>query len=510
MRLKNKSNWTYVALALLWLLVSLPLFLNYCMEGTELQYHLLRMEGLKDGLLSGQFPVRIQPNWMGGAGYAVSIFEGDAFLLFPALLRMVGLPVQTTYSLTIAMLNLTALLIAYNSFKGIFKDPVIGLMGSLLYVFAPYRLDTLYAKADLGESIAICFLPMLMYGCYRFLTQDLKKPENKYIWAHIALGLSALFQTHLTLFEIAVFWFALLCVLSWRKLFNKETVYQLSKLVCAFLVLNAWMLIPLADYLIRKDLRFKWGSSAIQSKGVYWLHYLTTFFVNGDSREFSQQRMAGTAALGVGFALTCMALVYVWMLFTHKYREERKTEGLWRFASKVAVVSAVTIWMSTLYFPWDYLRSKNRMVQVLTVGLKSPAEFLPVVTVGLCFLGCVIFWQIKKTEVQKVFAIAMAVVLGLSLTTSTVLLVDYMENRSSLSINDEEDLDTMQILDGDYLFLIPGENERNMHTDPSIWYWRGSEVVSVVGWFVLGAGWMAVMWKKHRKEECDVEKVRDI
>lgn len=507
MKLKNKANWICAALALLWLLISLPLFLNYCMEGTELQYHLLRIEGLKDGLLSGQIPVRIQPNWMNGEGYAVSIFEGDTFLLLPVLFRVMGLSVQTAYRLMLAVLNLAAVWIAYSSFKGMFGDSAIGLIGSLLYVCAPYRLDALYAKADLGESIAICFLPMVLHGCFRLLTQNGTKPENKYTWAYITVGMSVMFQTHMTSFEIALFLVVLLCAFSWKKTFAKESIGQLCKMAGAFLVLNAWLLIPFADYMLNKDLRFKWGSSGIQSKGVYWLHYLTMFFVNGDSREFSQQRMAGTAALGVGFALTCLALVYAWMLFTGKYREERKIEPLWRFTSKLAAVSAIVIWMSTQYFPWDILRSESRIVQVLTVGLKSPAEFVPAVTVGLSFLGCVLLWQIKKAEPQKLYTFAMAAVIGLSMTTTEVLLVDYMENRSAQYIYAEEDLDSMQILDGDYLFLNPDANERNIHTDVNTWYWRVSEVISALGWLALGTGTVAEIWKCRGKEGCYVEKI---
>ncbi|MBQ7359843.1 MAG: hypothetical protein IJW63_07110 [Lachnospiraceae bacterium] len=507
MKLKNKANWICAALALLWLLISLPLFLNYCMEGMELQYHLLRIEGLKEGLLSGQFPVRIQPNWMNGEGYPVSIFEGDTFLMLPVLFRVVGLSVQMAYRLMLAVLNVVAIWIAYSSFKGMFGDPAIGLIGSLLYVCAPYRLDALYAKADLGESIAICFLPMVLYGCFRLLTQNGTMPENKYTWLYITVGMSAVFQAHMTSFEIALFLFVLLCVAGWKKVFRRESICHLCKAAGAFLVLNAWLLIPLVDYLLHKDLRFKWGSSAIQSKGVYWLHYLTTFFVNGDSREFGQQRMAGTAALGIGFALTCLILVYAWMLFVGKYREARKTEPLWGFASKVAVVSAIVIWMSTQYFPWDLLRSESRIVQMLTVGLKSPAKFLPVATVGLSFLGCILLWQIKRAEPQKVFAFVMAAVIGLSMTTTEVLLVDYMENRSAQYIYEEEDLDTMQILDGDYLFLSPDANERNMHTDVNVWYWRVAEVMSAIGWIALGTGMVARAWRHCGKEDCYVEKI---
>lgn len=63
-------------------IASAGLFMEYNVIGHDLDFHLLRIEGLKDGLLSGVFPVRIQPNWVNGWGYPVSIMYGDLTLFF--------------------------------------------------------------------------------------------------------------------------------------------------------------------------------------------------------------------------------------------------------------------------------------------------------------------------------------------------------------------------------------------------------------------------------------------
>lgn len=55
-------------------LTSYPLFTPYLYETHDLNFHLLRIEGIKEGLLAGNFPVRIQLSWLGGNGYAVSVF----------------------------------------------------------------------------------------------------------------------------------------------------------------------------------------------------------------------------------------------------------------------------------------------------------------------------------------------------------------------------------------------------------------------------------------------------
>ena len=53
----------HFGLALLLLFSSLPLLQDTMLSSGDLGYHMLRMMGIKDGILAGQFPVRIAPKW---------------------------------------------------------------------------------------------------------------------------------------------------------------------------------------------------------------------------------------------------------------------------------------------------------------------------------------------------------------------------------------------------------------------------------------------------------------
>ena len=86
------------ALVLIVLFCSIPLTVDYLFLNAHDQYfHLMRIEGIRAGLESGMFPVRVQPGWLSGHGYAASVFYGDLFLYFPALLRYFGVSVQVAY-----------------------------------------------------------------------------------------------------------------------------------------------------------------------------------------------------------------------------------------------------------------------------------------------------------------------------------------------------------------------------------------------------------------------------
>ena len=81
------------------LFVSVPLYFGYLINGHDLQYHLLRIEGIKDGLLAGDFPIKIQSNWLKGNGYATAVFYGDLFLYIPAILRLCGFSIAQSYNI---------------------------------------------------------------------------------------------------------------------------------------------------------------------------------------------------------------------------------------------------------------------------------------------------------------------------------------------------------------------------------------------------------------------------
>ena len=94
--------------------VSLPIFSVYLGTGDDLEYHLLRIDALAAGLRSGQFPVRVSSYWNNGYGYGSSLYYCDFFLLFPALLRIGGLSVQSAYKQYLFAVNcLTAALCWY-------------------------------------------------------------------------------------------------------------------------------------------------------------------------------------------------------------------------------------------------------------------------------------------------------------------------------------------------------------------------------------------------------------
>lgn len=154
------------------LFTSLPLMVDYIMSGGDIIYHLMRIEGIRDGLAAGQFPVRIAPEWLRGHGYASSVFYGETLLYIAAFFRLIGFSVLRSYQMFFFLINIAGVLTAYYCFKKIFKEEYIGLLCSFLYNMSLYRCFKTYPTGAFGECFGILFLPFLAYGFYRVFSED--------------------------------------------------------------------------------------------------------------------------------------------------------------------------------------------------------------------------------------------------------------------------------------------------------------------------------------------------
>ena len=120
-----------LALAGITLLACLPLFSNYLYFGHDLEFHMQRIAAMAAELSYGQFPVRLTTTTLNGYGYASPLCYCELFLLLPALLYNLWLPLRTCYQVYLFAVTLATCLIAYFSFAKITASRRLGLLGAL-------------------------------------------------------------------------------------------------------------------------------------------------------------------------------------------------------------------------------------------------------------------------------------------------------------------------------------------------------------------------------------------
>lgn len=76
-------------------------------------------------------------------------------------------------------MNITTAFLSFYAIRNITRSERSAWIMSILYTFATYRLTNLYYRAALGESLAMVFLPLLLWGAYEVFTE---KKENGIYW----------------------------------------------------------------------------------------------------------------------------------------------------------------------------------------------------------------------------------------------------------------------------------------------------------------------------------------
>lgn len=400
--------WHIPALGAVVLAVSVPLMTNYCIDGVNVSFYFRRLE-------------RICPE--------------DIFLLLPSLLVRAGMSVEFVYKLLLFGLNLVTAGIAYLCFHGIFRDRLTGVTGSMLYTWAPYRLNDLYCRADLGEAIALCFLPILFYGLYQICREETDSREYRRLWIVLALGYSLVVQAYLLSFLVAAGFTVLYCIVMWKRILRRPALAVLLKTAAAFLACNLWLFLIL--FLRMREGSFSMAAfrgELIQSGGVYPSVFLQLFFLNGSSFRTAGTGTENIQPLGVGFAVTAGVLVYLWLVFVGRYRDRAQDREICRFAKSVGVAGAIAAVMAANFFPWDWLQKQNSVFFRLIAGLQSPSRLMQAVLPCFVVLVCAAIWQVKKWEKASLSLTLALTIAALSLASVQYLTGDILSTGEPRSL----------------------------------------------------------------------------
>lgn len=451
---KESAVYGFGALVVLTVAASFPATTGNTYLGHDLFFHLTRIEGLKDGLLSGQFPVRINPDFYRGYGYANPIMYGEVLLYLPALLRIAGISMTGVYNAYIFLVNFLTAASAYWCFSKMCGDKLSGMTAAVLYVMTPYRLMDMYIRAAAGEYTAMIFIPLVIYGMYRIYTEDPKEKGYGLCFLTLTAGISGLIQTHILTGEMAAIFIILTCVLFLKRTFQKARFFALVKAAGATVLLNLWFLVPFADYYFTQDLRLRAGlqTGRIQKTGAHFTQLIALFneYAWGNVDGGGETAIGEEIPLSLGLALFLGLILCVCMIFTAG--KEEKT------AVKRAVcllgMGTLATWMATIYFPWDRVvdlaGGLGNLVKSVQFAWRylSPASAL---TAAAAAFGLALLWRRKKEGSQS-FCCSVAV--GLSLLAcigGIFFMTECMNKAISLQWQDLEADTHVAAMNGEYV-----------------------------------------------------------
>lgn len=445
---KNKS--VTFCLALITLAASLPLTVDYIVGSGDLVYHLMRVEGIRDGLLSGQFPIRISPEWLQGYGYASPIFYGELFLYLEAIFRIIGFSVTASYHMFMFLITVASVLIAYYSFKKIFGEAYIGVFCSALYVLSIYRIYRTHITSSWGECFGMMLLPLILYGFWIIFTGDVREKSYRNAWIPLAVGFALTFQSHLLSCEIAGVFSLILCVVQWRKVFRKETFLVLVKAAVAGVLLSGWFMVPFLDYMITGDFVIHHVSDrTIQYRGLLIPHLFFTYFLDGGNVFYGTSGMFHSAATGIGIVFIAALVILAALFFTGRNRALKPEEQ--RLGIIAGALSMLAMVMSLNLFPWDHIQKLGSVAASLISSLQTPARLLIIPTVGLTAVAGVVMKYMMNCSRPKAGRLYAAGSIFLLAIGSIYMQDGMLNNMSPIRVYNSEGLGTGYISGEEYL-----------------------------------------------------------
>lgn len=300
-------------------IVSVPLLSDSLIFGHDVIFHIQRIEGLKDGLLSGQFPVKLYGHFFKDYGYPVGYFYPDLFLYIPAIFRLLGFSMLFSYHVFLFIITVGTAFIAWYAFTKLFEyllegsnetAHVYGAVAAICYTGSLYRLIDLYVRSAVGESVAMCFFPLALISLFLLLK------GKKASWIGLTIGVTGVLESHILSALMLFFAMLFMCLFFYKRVLDKDVLKQLFKAVLFIILLNLWFYAPfigmyeIYDFHIKFDLKaasliyvFSWDKLFDYKFFIGILPFIAIALVCFSLKKLKEHRRIFSAFLSCGILL---------------------------------------------------------------------------------------------------------------------------------------------------------------------------------------------------------------
>lgn len=446
--IKKDTKVVFGVLIGLSIILCIPLMMDYYLNGADLGYHLLRVEGIRDSILGGEFPNRIAPGWLQEHGYASAIYYCETLLYIEAFFRLIGFDVVTAYRLFMVVITLLTVGIAYFSYTYAFRNKIAGLVSTVIYCLSFYRFCKTYASGAFGECFAVMILPLFFYSFYRLYTDDVNEKSYKYRYIPLAISYSVLLQSHLLSTEQMGVATVILGIILFKRTFRLRTILEYVKGAILSALLSLWYLIPFVEYWIKEDVVIQNVSArTIQDMGLFAAHHFVGFAGSGDNTVYYETGMYNSSTVGLGLIVPVVFIIFAVIIYNKKELLSKLDRGA---AYVCAAFSIVTMIISLNVFPWDKIQFMSGITEMLVSSIQFPNRFLTITNVCIAALaGFVVKAIISQKKSPRRFVIFGLI--GVSLISHLYYMNIYLEAADFTRIYNPEAMGSGYVSGGEYL-----------------------------------------------------------
>ncbi|MDR2614975.1 MAG: hypothetical protein LBC28_00180 [Oscillospiraceae bacterium] len=351
----------------------------------DIYFHLTRIEGVYEGLLSGQFPVRINPTFIDGYGYADAVMYPPLFIYFPAALRLLRASPTTSYQLFVFGTGLLTSSVSYKCFKRLFGRRDLGIFASAAYTLCLYRLICILTRAAAGELLAMAFLPLLALGMYEAFFGDSRRGARC-----LVIGFTGLLCSHIISVVIALIACLIFFAVNLRRLKDVRRLTALVSAAVATVLINAWIIVPMLQT-AATGLNALYAQRDISEHAVYpaemFATFVSAFGLSGDVYEpRTEMPLSVGGILGLGALAFVTALAYRRFGNAPRGDIEEDARADARRAEKLGAgglfLALCSLYLASTLFPWSVVANIPVLGSALAI-VQFPWRYFGIASVGL-------------------------------------------------------------------------------------------------------------------------------
>lgn len=183
-------NPTFIAIIAI-IILSIPALFSLSKPGFYTSHdgetHTARIAQYYIALKDGQYPPRFASTFYNGLGSPIFVYIYPLPYLLGTIFHFSGFSFVDSFKLLMALGFIFSGIFSYLMLKEITKSTKAAFVGSIFYIWSPYRLSLIYVRGSLSEHLAYTFLPLVFFAFTKYAN------TKKYIWIPTAaIGTSLL------------------------------------------------------------------------------------------------------------------------------------------------------------------------------------------------------------------------------------------------------------------------------------------------------------------------------
>lgn len=409
-------NWKKTRMWILLIIFIVPTFYRLLGSGYfQMQdvQQAFRIQQMDKCFQDGQIPCRWVPDMGFYYGYPQFNYYPPSVYYAGELLHLLGLQFIDAIKIMFILGFIVSGFTMYLFLRSVVSSWA-SFVGTVLYVYAPYKAVDTYVRGDLSEFWSLAFFPLIFWSS----SQLIRSGKLKYLlWLAISIGLLLLTHNLMTLifFPVVLIWVVILLIMekNWRRGISLLLGGTLGVGLAAFFTL------PVA-----LERSYAHIESMIGGYFDYRQH-----FVDINQLFFSNHFGYGSSVLGPGDDFSFSVGIIQWiiallgvLLAAIGFKKHKKVS--------IIVLILAALELGVLFM----IHQKSSFIWTelpFLVWLQFPWRFLAVSTFLLPFFGAYAIYFVQNHKLSKIIG-------GLAILVAITLYINFFQPKSWINITDQE------------------------------------------------------------------------